>query len=73
MVITDKRVELKYKFSELDTGDVFMYKGDVCMKIDPIYNASFLEKNAVNMNCAALCCINKNETVIEVDAELIIT
>ena len=49
MKITDARVELKYKFDELDVGDVFMYKGIVYMKINPILNISMLEKNAVNM------------------------
>lgn len=73
MTITDKRVELKYKFDELDVGDVFMYNGIVYMKIDPIFNMSMLEKNAINMRYAELCFINKNEDVIEVDAELIIT
>ena len=73
MQITDKRVELKYKFDELDIGDVFIYNGDVYMKIDPIYNASFIVKNAVNLHVGCLCEIDKNETVLEVDAELIIT
>lgn len=73
MTITDKRVELKYKFWELNPGDVFIHNGDVHVKIDAINDHCYQRKNAVNLNASCVVKIPDDVVVLEVDAELIIT
>lgn len=73
MTITDKRVELKYTFWKLDIGDVFIHNGDVHVKVDAINDHCYQRKNAVNLSTSSIVKIPDDVTVLEVDAELIIT
>ena len=63
-------------FDSLDKGDVFIYKGSVMMKIEPIKDWNSLTKVAICLDdgCAVNLMHNAKQTMVTpVNAELVIT
>ena len=54
-------------FSELDTGDVFMWQGDLYIK------AAFTEYNAVELKTGAVFFLNDGDKVVPVNGEFVLT
>ena len=71
MKINQKR-RIATDFDEVSLGDVFQYEDDVYMRIDDICNNRNEIFNAVNLSNGDLFFFPRNETVTQVEAELII-
>ena len=67
MKIRGATVPAGYLFSRLDTGDVFMWQGDLYIK------AAFTEYNAVELKTGAVFFLDDGDKVVPVNGEFVIT
>lgn len=59
------------KLDYIETGEVFLYKNDIYMKLPDIYDNDY-DFNCIILSIGDLSHIDKNSLVFKVDAELII-
>lgn len=74
MKITDMRTNNHPYFGDLKEGDVFLWNGDICMKVDEAYSYHAHDVyNYINLKTGEhLDEIQELQRVIKLDAELII-
>lgn len=61
-----------HEFREVATGDVFMFKENLYMRIQTVNSCDGLRYNAVTLKDGLLMMFKNNDNVIAIDADLVI-
>lgn len=72
MKVDDKRKSIHEAFSKIETGDVFLFAGDVYMKMELLVDADVKALNSVNLSDGTIECINDNTFVELVNAKVVL-